>query len=555
MPENGGIANLAHYGGSRDRYGSLPTDFGVVEGLENFSPLNCIFFALSASALPGLTLTFVGLTLTFPRLTLTFPGLTLTFSGPQVVSAAKLPILNPNEFDLWKMRIELYFLMTDYSLWERLARKNELKARGTLLMALPDKHQLKFNTHKDAKTLMEEIEKRFRGNTLTKKVHKTLLKQQYENFTGSSSKSLDQIHDRLQKLIGQLEILGVSLSQEDINLKFLRSLPSDWRTHTLIWRNKTDLEEQSLDDFQSNSPQLDNDDLKHIDVDDLEEMYLKWQMAMLTVECYNCHRKGHFVRQCRSPKDTKRNGAAEPQRRNEEPTNYAHMAFSSLSSSSHNEVVSCSKACTTAYVALQSHYDKLIEDYRKSQFDVISYQTGLESVEARLLVYQQNESVFKEDIKLLKLEVQLRDNALVSLRQDLKKAEQENDDLQLKLEKFQTSSKNLSELLASQTNDKTCLGYNSQVFTRAMFDCDDYLSSESDESLPPSPIYDRYQSGNGYHAVPPPYIGTFMPPKPNLVFNNAPNDVETDHPTFNVKLSPTKLDNDLSHTHRPSALS
>nr|GFA49385.1 ribonuclease H-like domain-containing protein [Tanacetum cinerariifolium] len=96
------------------------------------------------------------------------------------------------------MRIEQYFLMTDYSLWEvilngdslvptrvvegvlqpvapttagqKLARKNELKARGTLLMALPDKHQLKFNSHKDAKTLMESIEKRFRGNAETKKV-------------------------------------------------------------------------------------------------------------------------------------------------------------------------------------------------------------------------------------------------------------------------------------------------------------------------------------------------------------------------------------------------
>nr|GEX72555.1 hypothetical protein [Tanacetum cinerariifolium] len=145
--------------------------------------------------------------------------------SPQVVSAAKLPILNPNEFDLWKMRIEQYFLMTDYSLWEVilnedspaptrvvegvlqpvtpttaeqiLARKNELKAHGTLLMDLPDKHQLKFNSHKDAKTLIGAIEKRFGGNTETKKVQKTLLKQKYENFTSSSSESLDQIHDRL----------------------------------------------------------------------------------------------------------------------------------------------------------------------------------------------------------------------------------------------------------------------------------------------------------------------------------------------------------------------
>nr|GEV27279.1 reverse transcriptase domain-containing protein [Tanacetum cinerariifolium] len=158
---------------------------------------------------------------------------------------------------------------------QRLARKNELKAYGTLLMALPDKHQLKFNTHKDAKTLMEAIEKRFGGNTETKK------------------------------------------------------------------SNKTDLEEQSLDELFNNLKIYE----AKIDANDLGEMDLKWE--------------------CRSPKYTRRNGAAEPQRRNvpvetstlnalvsqcdgvgsydwsfqvyEEPTNYALMAFSSSSSSSDNE--------------------------------------------------------------------------------------------------------------------------------------------------------------------------------------------------------------------------
>nr|GFB18221.1 hypothetical protein [Tanacetum cinerariifolium] len=217
-------------------------------------------------------------------------------------------------------------------------------------MALPDKYQLKFNSHKDAKTLMVAIEKRFEGNTETKKVQKTLLKQQFENFYGSSSEGLDQIHDMLQKLVSQLEIHGVSLSLKDVNMKFLRSLPSEWKTHTLIWRNKTDLEDKSLDDLfnslkiyesevkhlssigndshnlafvsststdsttnsvsatvnvsvvgtkltastlpnvdslsnaviysffpsQSSSLQLDNEDLKQIDVDDLKEMDLKW---------------------------------------------------------------------------------------------------------------------------------------------------------------------------------------------------------------------------------------------------------------------------------------
>ncbi|GJT88828.1 hypothetical protein Tco_1070545 [Tanacetum coccineum] len=108
---------------------------------------------------------------------------------------------------------------------EKLARKNELKVRGKLLIALLNEHQLKFNTYKCAKTLMEAIEKRFRGNKESKKTQKTLLKQQYEKFNGSSSEGLDQTYDRLQKLISQIEILGENISQKDMNLKFLRSLP------------------------------------------------------------------------------------------------------------------------------------------------------------------------------------------------------------------------------------------------------------------------------------------------------------------------------------------
>nr|GFB52406.1 hypothetical protein [Tanacetum cinerariifolium] len=147
-----------------------------------------------------------------------------------------------------------------------------------------------------------------------------------------------------------------------------------------------------------------------------------------------------------------------------------------------------------------------------------------------------------------------RDTALATLRQKLNKVEKDRDDLKLKLEKFQTSFKNLTELLASQTIHKTRLGYNSHVFTKAMFDCDNYYSLQSDcESWPPSSLYDRFQPSGGYHAVLPPYTGTFMPPKPDLVFNTAPTTVETDHLAFNVQLSPTKHVQDLSHITRPSA--
>nr|GFD27814.1 hypothetical protein [Tanacetum cinerariifolium] len=92
------------------------------------------------------------------------------------------------------------------------------------------------------------------------------------------------------------------------------------------------------------------------------------------------------------------------------------------------------------------------------------------------------------------------------------------------------------------------------VFTKAMFDYENYYSSKSDyESWPPSNLYDRFQPYGGYHAVHPPYTGTFMPHKPDLVFNTASIPVETDHLAFNVQRSPTKPEQDLSHTSRPNA--
>ncbi|GJT59143.1 putative ribonuclease H-like domain-containing protein [Tanacetum coccineum] len=208
---------------------------------------------------------------------------------------------------------------------EKAQRRLKLKARSTLLMGIPNEHQLTFNSIKDAKSLMQAIEK--------------------------SSEVLDQTFDRLQKLISQLEIHGETILQEDVNQKFLRSLSPEWTTHTIVWRNKPEIDTLSLDDLynnlkiyepenlsdavicaffasQPNSPQLDIEDLQQIHPDDLEEVDLRWQMAMLTmrarrflkntgrkfsvngtetigfdksnVECYNCHKRGHFARECRA---------------------------------------------------------------------------------------------------------------------------------------------------------------------------------------------------------------------------------------------------------------
>ncbi|GKB52989.1 hypothetical protein Tco_0903742 [Tanacetum coccineum] len=215
---------------------------------------------------------------------------------------------------------------------EKMDRKNDMKARRTL----------------------------YRGNKESKKVQRILLKQQYENFTGLSSETMEKTFDRLQKLISQLEIQGEVIEQEDMNLKLLKSLPSEWKTHALNWRNKEEIETIDLDDLynnlkiyepeitgssstsqnpqnmvfvssnntnstnntnkadntaygvssahtqsnvvnstsvdnlsgvviyaflssQPNSPQLAQEDLEQLHPDDLEEMDLQWEMAMLTI--------------------------------------------------------------------------------------------------------------------------------------------------------------------------------------------------------------------------------------------------------------------------------
>nr|GEU34016.1 uncharacterized mitochondrial protein AtMg00810-like [Tanacetum cinerariifolium] len=249
------------------------------------------------------------------------------------------------------MRIEQYFLMTDYSLWEvilngdspaptwviegvvqpvapttveqRLDRKNELKARSTLLMALPNKHQLKFNIHKDAKTLMEAIEKDL------------------------EEQSLDALFNSLK--IYEAEVKSSSSASTSIqNIAFVSSQTID----------STNDPVSAIASVSSASAKILVSALPNVDT-------LSFDMSK--VECYNCHRKGHVARECRFPKDTRRNVTAKPQRRNvpvqtstsnalvlqcdgvgsydwsfqaeEEPTNYALMAItSSSSSSSDNEL-------------------------------------------------------------------------------------------------------------------------------------------------------------------------------------------------------------------------
>ncbi|GKD89776.1 ribonuclease H-like domain-containing protein [Tanacetum coccineum] len=245
-------------------------------------------------------------------------------------------------------------------------------------------------------------------------------------------------------------------------------------------------------------------------------MDLRWQMAMLTmrarrffkntgrkltvndnetigfdkskVECYNCHKRGHFARECRAPRNQD-NKNKESSRRSsdqaEEGPNYALMAFSSSSPDLEvsNDSI-CSKSCLETVELLKSQNDQLLKDLKKSELMVLGYKTGLESVEEKLEVYKANESIYLQDIKGLKFEIHIGEITIRELRKKLEIVQKEKDGIQLNVDKFEHASKSLNKLIECQIVDncKKGLGY------------------------------------ENYNAVPPPYTGNFMPPTPDLSF-------------------------------------
>ncbi|GJU87009.1 ribonuclease H-like domain-containing protein [Tanacetum coccineum] len=216
---------------------------------------------------------------------------------------------------------------------------------------------------------------------------------------------------------------------------------------------------------QSNSQQLDNEDLEQIDTNDIEEMDLKWKVAMLTMrvkrflkktgrnlnfngketigfdktklECYNYHRRGHFARECRALRNQGNRNEDVPRR----------------------------------IVPVETPANALVIQ------DGISGSSSSSSSDS-----------------------EVRDNSITELKNQLADALKEKDDLKLKLEKFETSSKNLTDLL-----NMKCLesGSDSSV---------NEIEEENNQ------VNDRFKKVKGYHAVPPPYNGNYMPSRPDLSF-------------------------------------
>nr|GEU82863.1 ribonuclease H-like domain-containing protein [Tanacetum cinerariifolium] len=268
---------------------------------------------------------------------------------------------------------------------QKLARKNELKVKSTLMLAIPDEHLLKSHSCKDAKSLWEAIKNRFGGNKESKKMQKTILKQNYENFTASSQERLDKTYDRFQKLISQLEIHSEVISQEDANLKLLRSLPSAWNNIALIMRNKSDLDTLSMD-YLYNNLKVTNEIVNNahsVSTASSKDQASTASYAddvMTKVECYNCHRRDHFARECRAPRN-------QGNKNKDAPTRNAQVDTS-----------------TTNSVVVQ---------------DGIGYQMGLESLEAITVLHEKNEAVYEEDIAFFKYDVQVKDISIKEIKNQL----------------------------------------------------------------------------------------------------------------------------------------
>nr|GEX20189.1 hypothetical protein [Tanacetum cinerariifolium] len=279
----------------------------------------------------------------------------------QNLTLAKIPIMDTGKFEQWQFRIQQYLQHEHYALWEVIEfgdsyevpasaattgtvsdetgkkkgrtvtvtaddmqkRKNDVKARTTLLLSLFDKHQLRFSKYKTAQELWAAILKTFDGNEATKKTKKNLLKQQYGNFKAEGSETLEQTFNRLQVIVSQLQFMDVEIEQDDLNQKFLTSLAPEWLIHMIVWRNRSDLDTMSLDDLgnkevntasvstastnvptasanigvasisqdtvcayiasQSSGSQIKFEGINQIDKYDMEEMDIKWNMALLSM--------------------------------------------------------------------------------------------------------------------------------------------------------------------------------------------------------------------------------------------------------------------------------
>ncbi|GJY26325.1 hypothetical protein Tco_0401051 [Tanacetum coccineum] len=408
----------------------------------------------------------------------------------QTTTTAKLPILKQGEYDMWRLMIEQYFQVQDYALCDVIENGNSFKP-------VP---QTKTNANGTSTTLI-------RGPVTTEEKYKDD-QNLFAAIQTRFGESLDSIFNRLQKIVSQMAMLGENISQEDLNLKFLRSLPSKWNTHVMVWRNKPDLDTMSSDDIYNNfnivkqevkrttssrsqnmdfvsSPNSTNEvntayeDLEQIHKDDIEEMDLKWQLALLSMRTRRFFQKtGRKITINGSDiagYDKSKNQDSSRRTINMEktsskamvaivgagfdwsymaddevPINMALMAFSD--SMVHNDKT-CSKTCLKSFETLKTQLDDLRIEFNKSEFNLATYKRGFTSILEQLVFYKKNK-VFFEQLAVLKRDISYKDIEISMHKSELEKLKQEKESNQLKIENFDNASKSLDKLIGSQITDK-----------------------------------------------------------------------------------------------------
>ncbi|GJW46734.1 uncharacterized mitochondrial protein-like protein [Tanacetum coccineum] len=373
----------------------------------------------------------------------------------QHVSELKLLGLKTGDYDLWSMRMEKYLTHTDYALWEVIVNGDAPAIASASTEAIPDEHLLKFHGIKDAKTLWEAIKTRFEGNKESKKIQKTILKQQYENFTASRSEGRDKSYDRI--------------------------LPLSWNDIALIMRNKSDLYTISMDDLYNN------------------------------LKVYK----------------------AEIKSQSSSRSNSQNVAFvSSENTSNTNEAVNTAYEVAMLTMRVKRFLKKTGRNLNFNGKEIVGfdktkgYDWSFEAKEGptdfALMAHLSSGSSSSSCS-----DSEVRDNSITELKNQLAEALREKDVLKLKLEKFETSSKNLTDLLNSQisVNNKTGIGFNSQMTENELHDIhknnSKVFKSASDSSVNEieeenNHVNDRFKKVEGYHVVPPPYTRNYMPSKPDL---------------------------------------
>ncbi|GJR13190.1 putative ribonuclease H-like domain-containing protein [Tanacetum coccineum] len=285
---------------------------------------------------------------------------------------------------------------------EKAKKKNDVKARSILLMVLPNEHLLTFNQYKYAKTLFEVIQTRFGGNDATKKTQKTLLKQFITNEANTAN---------------------VQVSTANSPVSTAGSLDST--------ANLCDATVYAFLANQPNASQLVHEDLEQIHEDDLEEMDLKWQLALLSMRA--------------------RSIMADE----EVPTNMALMDF--LDSEVYNDKT-CSNTYLTSFESLKTWYDNLRTEFNKFEFDLATYKRGLASVEEQLVFYKKNEVMFCDQIDILKIDSLFKDSKINALNIQIEILKKEKESNQIKINNFENASKSLDKLIGSQVSDNNRKG-------------------------------------------------------------------------------------------------